>query len=260
MEQAAQSELACCDLHLAMSGDPVSEHDVQAGFLGVVLTKAQGLINALAQATEQRPTERGSIANSLVEEYRLLVSAFAPSSFAVKLRFHSDKELGRLRLAKVDEVLGNFCCLIDPGASQADLVKLVSVPRVQGHYYGLIDAIGKEGAELTVRTKRQLAGVRISAKQARDRIAWMDSLTETTTTLNLEGVLTGGSIATNRFELLVEPEFYRGRISPEAKTEMRQIKLGDPVSAEIVQTTFVVDEAVIEGHVTYYLKKITPAG
>ena len=253
---ARLEELAEADLQVAFSGEPVFQHDIKAGFLGVFLSKAQSLINALAQAVEQKPTERGSIANSLVEDYRLLVAGTFPSSFGLRLRLHSKHELGRLRLSQTAAVLDQFCALIDPNLGQAELVKAVASQRVKTHYYDLVEILGKEGAQMTVRTKTRLKGVKINAKKARDRVTWMDSLTESTAILPLEGILTGGSIATNKFELEVDEEYYRGRISPEAKAQMKNLKLGERVKAQVVETTFFVEEAVVEGHATYFLKSI----
>jgi hypothetical protein len=260
LEAARLEELAEADLQVAFSGEPVFQHDIKAGFLGVFLSKAQSLINALAQAIEQKPTERGSIANNLVEDYRLLVAGTFPSSFGLRLRLHSDDELGRLRLSQTEAVLDQFCTLLDPNLSQAELVKVVASQRVKTHYYDLVDSIGKEGAQMTLRTKARLKGVKINAKQARDRVTWMDSLTQSTNNLPLEGVLTGGSIATNKFELQVNEEFYRGRISPEAKKQMKDLKLGERVKAEVVETTFSAEENIIEGHATYFLKSIVRVG
>ena len=239
LECARREELAGADMQFAISGEPVFLHDIMAGFLGSVLSKAQSLINAIAQAMEQKPTERGNIANNLVEDYRLLFAGTFPSSFGLRLRLHSDVELGRLRLSQTEAVLNQFCTLLDPTVSQAELVKAVASPRVKTHYYDL---------------------VKITAKQARDRATWMDSLTESTTTLPLEGTLTGGSIATNKFELEVGEEYYRGRISPEAKTQMQDLKLGEHVKAEVVETTFFAEEAIVEGHATYFLKSIVRVG
>jgi hypothetical protein len=259
LEAARLDELAGADLQIAFSGEPVFQHDIKAGFLGAFLSKAQSLINALAQAAEQTPTERGSIANSLVEDYRLLIAGTFPSSFGLRLRLHSDGELGRLRLSQTTAVLDQFCALIDPNLGQAELVRAVASQRVKTHYYDLVETLGKAGAQMIVRTKQRLKGVKINPKQARDRVTWMDSLTESTATLPLEGILTGGSIATNKFELEVGEEYYRGRISNDAKTQMRDLKLGERVRAEVVETTFFAEEALIEGHATYFLKSIAKA-
>lgn len=260
LQTARLEELAGADLQVAFSGEPVFHHDIKAGFLGVFLSKAQSLLNALAQATEQKPTERGSIANNLVEDYRLLVAGTFPSSFGLRLRLHSTNELGRLRLSQTEAVLDQFCTLIDPNLGQAELVKAVASQRVKTHYYDLVETLSKEGAQMTVRTKARLKGVKINAQQARDRATWMDSLTESTATLPLDGILTGGSIATNRFELQVDEEFYRGRISREAKAQMKDLKLGEQVKAEVVETTFFAEEAIVEGQATYFLKSIVRVG
>jgi hypothetical protein len=245
LETARLDELAEADLMVSFSGAPVFQHDIKAGFLGVFLSKAQSLINALAQATEQKPTERGSIANSLVEDYRLLFAGSFPSSFGLRLRLHSPNELGRLRLSQTEAVLDQFCNLINPNLGQAELVKAVASQRVKTHYYDLMETLSKEGAQMTVRTKARLNGFKINAQQARDRATWMDSLTESTAILPLLGILTGGSIATNKFELEVNEEYYRGRISPEAKAQMKNLKLGERVTAEVIETTFFAVEAAV---------------
>lgn len=255
LEEALDAELTGSDLQFAFSGAPVVEHDIAAGFLGTFISKAQSLLNALAQATEQKATEMGRIATTLVEDYRLLVSGTFASSFGIKFRLHTESELGRLRIGHTAEVLDQFCGLLDAQLDSA-LVKTLASPRVKGRYYELVELVAKEDAKVTVRTKARRSGVRLNAKQARDRMTWMDSLTESTSTLPLTGILTGGSIATNKFELQVGDEFFRGRISPEAKVQMQELKMGESVVAEVVETTFFAEEAFIEGHATHFLKSI----
>jgi hypothetical protein len=113
-----------------------------------------------------------------------------------------------------------------------------------------VETLSKEGAQMTVRTRARLKGIKINARQARDRATWMDSLTKSTAILPLAG------IATNKFELEVDEEFYRGRISAEAKAQMKDLKLGERVTAEVIETTFFAEEAVVDGHATYFLKSI----
>ena len=256
LDEAIEAELAGSDLQFAFSGAPVVEHDIAAGFLGAFISKAQSLLNALAQATEQRATERGQLTTTLVEDYRLLVSGTFASSFGIKFRLHTASELGRLRVGHTGEVLDQFCGLLDAQLDSAELVKTLTSPRVKGRYYELVELVAKEDAKVTVRTKAKRSGVRLNAKQARDRVIWMDSLTESTSTLQLAGILTGGSIATNKFELQVGDEFFRGHISPEAKSQIKELKMGESVVAEVVETTFFTEEARIEGQATYFLKSI----
>jgi hypothetical protein len=105
-----------------------------------------------------------------------------------------------------------------------------------------------------------LSGVKINASQAYHRALLIERLTQATTTRSLEGILVGGSMTSNRFELQVAEKLYRGRISHEAKVQMKNLKLGERVRAEILETSFFAGEVVVEGHATYFLKGIEKAG
>ena len=256
LEASLTHELQGSDLQLAVDGDPVSGHAIHAGFLGTILAKTQGLINALAQATEQRPTGRGSVPNNIIEDYRLMVDGVFQSSFGLKLRLPTEKELSRLRLSHSDTVMDQFCKLMDPALDQTDLVRLIAPPRVKTHYLGLIEAIGKGGAKVLARTPRLRRGVRLTAVQARDRAMWMNSFSSETDTLTMDGTLTGGSIANNRFELQVDDETYRGSISTQAKEQMQKIHFGEMVQAVIEETTMTTDDGQLEGTISHHLKSL----
>ncbi len=249
-------ELEGSDLLLAVDGDPVSGHAIQVGFLGTLLAKAQSLINALAQVAEQRPTGRGNVSNNIISEYKLMVDGVFQSSFGLKLRLPTEHELNRLRVNHSEIVLDDFCKLIDPDLGQGELLRLVSSPRVKTHYLGLIEAVGKGGAKLMARTPRIRQGVHITAAQARDRSTWMSSFSAATETLVLDGLLTGGSVANNKFEFQVDDDTYRGGISAQAKDQMRSIHFGDRIRAIIEETTMTVEDGPLEGAVTHHLKSI----
>jgi hypothetical protein len=148
--------------------------------------------------------------------------------------------------------------LIDPDLEQTELLQIVSSPRVKTHYLGLIEAVGKGGAKLLARTPRIKRGVRINAAQARDRATWMSAFSAATETLVLEGFLTGGSVANNKFEFQMDDDTYRGGISVQAKEQMRNIHFGDRVRATIEETTMTAEDGQLEGAVTHHLKSIEP--
>lgn len=258
LDKSIGQELEGSDVLLAIDGDPVSGHAVHAGFLGTILAKAQSLINALAQAAEQRPTERGNVPNNIIADYKLMVDGVFQSSFGLKLRLPTEQELNRLRLNHSEVVLDQFCKLMDPDLEQTELLQIVSSPRVKTHYLGLIEAVGKGGAKLLARTPRIRRGVRLTAAQARDRATWMSSFSAATETLVLEGLLTGGSVANNRFELLVDDDIYKGGISVQAKEQMRVIHFGDRVRATVDETTMTAEDSQLEGAVTRHLTSIEP--
>jgi hypothetical protein len=74
----------------------------------------------------------------------------------------------------------------------------------------------------------------------------------------LEGVLTGGSIANNKFELQVDGETYKGSVSEQAKEQMRDLHFGDHVSAVIEETTLTAEDGQMEGSITHHLMSIEP--
>lgn len=256
LDSSIDQELEGSDVLLVIDGDPVSGHAVNAGFLGTILTKAQSLINALAQATEQRPTGRGNVPNNIIADYKLMVDGVFQSSFGMKLRLPTERELNHLRVNHSEAVLDRFCKLIDPDLGQTELLQIVSSPRVKTHYLGLIEAVGKGGAKLLARTPRIKRGVRITASQARDRITWMSSFSAETETLVLEGLLTGGSVANNKFEFQSDDDLYRGGISAQVKEQMRTINFGACVRATIEETTMTAEDGQLEGSVTHHLRSI----
>jgi hypothetical protein len=256
LDSSIDQELAGSDVVLAIDGDPVSGHAIHAGFLGTILAKAQGLINALAQVAEQRPTGRGNVPNNIISDYKLMVDGVFQSSFGLKLRLPTERELNRLRLTHSDTVLDQFCKLMDPDIEQADLLQIVSSTRVKTNYRGLIEAIGKGGAQVLARTPRLRRGVRLSAVEARNRADWLNAFSAETETLTLDGILTGGSIANNRFELQVDDDTYKGSISEQAKEQMRDIHFGDHVSTVIEETTMTAEDGQLEGGITHHLRSI----
>jgi hypothetical protein len=203
LDQALEAELAGSDLQFAFSGAPVIEYDIAAGFLGNFISKAQSLLFALAQATEQKSTEMERLATTLIEDYRLFISDTFASPLGVKFRRHAGREIGPLRMVRTLEVVEQFCVLLDAQLPSGDLLKMLSSPRVRARYYELLELVAKEDARVTVRTKTRPSGVRLDAKQARDLTTWMDSLAESTSTLPLESILTGGGGVTSQFEIQV---------------------------------------------------------
>ena len=256
LDLAIDQELERSDFLLSIDGDPVSDHAIQAGFLGTFLDKSQKLINAIAQVFEQRPTGRGVIPNQIIADSRLMVEGVFPSSFGLKLRLPTETELGHFRFSHSEEILDQFCKLIDPQLEQTELAQIISHKRVKSHYLGLVDAVAKAGASLRVRTPRLRSGVRLNAAQARDKVTWLTTFNAETSTYELTGVLTGGNIASNRFELEVDEDAYKGTISAHAREQMLQICLGNPVRVTIQETTLTAEEGQTEGTVSYHLMKI----
>ncbi len=257
LEAAITYELEESELNVALDGDPVSGHAIHAGFLGAFLAKAQSLINALAQlAEQQRPTGRGSVSNNIISDYKLIVGGVYASSFGLKLRLPSETELGHLRLAQAEAVMDDFCQLVDSKVDERELVRLLASPRVKSNYLGLIEIVAKHGAKVVARTPGKRHGVRLSANDARDRALWLESFKSATQPIQLQGVLTGGSIANKRFELEVDDEIYKGSISDSAREQMQHIRFGARVQAKIDETTLTAEDGSTEGSITHHLTSL----
>ena len=135
-------------------------------------------------------------------------------------------------------------------------VRLLASPRVKSNYLGLIEIVAKHGAKVVARTPGKRHGVRLSANDARDRALWLESFKSATQPIQLQGVLTGGSIANKRFELEVDDEIYKGSISDSAREQMQHIRFGARVQAKIDETTLTAEDGSTEGSITHHLTSL----
>ncbi len=191
---------------LVLDGDPVRDHTIQASFLGAMLTKVQQLVNAFAQVMTSVPTARAPVPRNVVAENRLMVAGWAPSSFAVRLRLPTKEELGQIYDTESQSVLEGVADLLAEQVPSQRTVEWVSHPRVKKHYYEFLEAVAKQGAVVKLRTLRNPFGVAVTARQARDRVEWLDMLLVRENPLTLSGILVGGSIETGRFDLRADDE------------------------------------------------------
>ena len=241
-------------VELVLDGDPVTQHAVQANFLGNFLAKVQHLVNALAQAMTSVPTARAPLPRNIVAENRLMVAAgFLPSSFGLRCSLPTREELGQLYEPSSQTVLDTITELLSDKLPSENLAGLVSHARVKKHYFELLEMLSKNGANLKIRTRNKPYGVKLHTKQARERVEWLDLLQTTEEQILLSGILVGGNIETARFELKVGDEVIQGRASDAAKSHLRQITLGAQVEAELRVTTLAHEEGVFEPKTSYFL-------
>lgn len=243
---------------LVFDGDPVRDHSIQAAFLGVMLGKVQQMINSLAQVLIGVPTARAPLPRNIVAENRLLVVGWFPSSFVVRLRLPTREELGQLIDTESESVLEGLAEMLGEQAPSPRTLDWVSHPRVKKHYYEFLDAVAKQGAIVRFRTRHHPYGATINAREARDRVDWLDLLTVKEEILTLSGILVGGNIESGRFELKAEGEMFRGKVSDAANARMREITLGTQVQAKLRVTTMIHEEGATEPTTFYYLDAIEP--
>ena len=247
------------DAELILAGDPVVDHMIQVNFLGVVLEKVQQLVNAIAQVVSNAPTSRAAVPRNIIAENRLMLAGVFQSSFGIRLRLPTRDELGQVFEPASAEVLDSLAELLAEQAPTAKTVEIVSHARVKKHYSELLDATAKHNASIALRTRRRPFGVRLDAKQARDRVEWMDLLQMTEEELHLTGVLVGGSIESSRFELKLNDEVYRGKVSDAARKQMEMVTFGAQIHATVKATTTLHEEGVIEPTTSYLMTILVPA-
>lgn len=237
---------------LRVEGDPVVGHSVNIEFLGSLLMSFQKLMNAVAQVTISEPTARGSVADSVISQSRLRLSTTFASSFGMELTLADPQQptLFKEGFAVAEEV----CSLLNGDAEPLAALHMIAHSRIRRHYVSLMELLSKAGASVTVFTQHRPVGSRLSASQARDRVAWLELQNVSRGELAIEGALVAGNLDTGTFEIKTESGVnYQGYFSPEAAEEMRQLKLGALATATLEVTSAEHEDAAFSRQDSYRL-------
>ncbi len=109
-----------------------------------------------------------------------------------------------------------------------------------------MDMMAKENVGLSMRHRSYRNTIRLTASQARHRTEWLSQWQISEETVARFGELVGGSIESDRFELKTDDELIRGKLSAQAKEDLKGFHLGDSVSA-ILRVTQSEHEEPISG-------------
>jgi hypothetical protein len=246
------------DAVFALDGDPVDRHSVQAKFLGSFLAKVQELVNAIAQVRTSVPTNRSSVPRNIITENRLMVTGFAPSSFAVKLRLAKREEPDLFGEIPSQDTLNTLAELVRGDALPASLAAFAKHARVRKHYSELLEMVAKSGANIRISTKSAPYGVRLTTSEARNRAELLDTLLSDVNDVDFTGELVGGSIERDRFELKANDEIIQGRVSGTAREQLKSLTFGCRVHAELIVETQMAEDGGGEPKSTYFLTKVVP--
>ncbi|MBS1583027.1 MAG: hypothetical protein JST66_12585 [Bacteroidetes bacterium] len=257
LEDSISAELANADLTLALDGAPVNGHRVRADFLGTMLTKAQGLVNALAAALE-RPGVRNTTPDAKEENYLFIGPSFA-SSYGIRFSMLKAEELGHIRVSNEQEVLKAFTTLIDPGSSNEQVDALLNKhPRVRTNYRDMVDAIASHGAKVVARTHTLRNGVRMNAEQAYTRAQRLKAETgEALVLAPMKGLLVGGDETTSHFHFRAGKKDYHGKVVDSAMKAFKRLCFGPLVTVHLKQVPKVAQDGAQAGRTEYELLKVT---
>jgi hypothetical protein len=176
---------------------------------------------------------RGTWRGDIVRENQLLLPpTFVPGSFGFRVRLLSKEELGLTEEPESRENLRILSSILDEQTSDSDIVDVVSNPRVQSDYAGILSLLAKENADLRIRSRESPFAKRFSASCARKRTRWLEHLPTRQEESFLEGSLVGGSIEFGKFELRGE-ELFRGVLTDSAKNDMKKFHWTDRVRVHV---------------------------
>lgn len=245
------------DAEISIDGDPVQDHAIRAGFFGKFLRSIQDFTNALGQTADELYNQSAERSRDLIELYRLLIlPQFEPSSFKLHMKLAAS-EGDRLAPEAHPPILDIVSQVLIGDAKLTAHGELLQHPLVRAREKQLLKLIAGHGASVTLRTRGNPHGVKLTAQRARDRVE--KSGKSEKKDLSLNGILEGGSVGKRqRFELKVGETTYIGRTSAEAKRDLHGIALGSRVSAVVTVRTR-IDKTTGEPKTTYTLKTVAIA-
>jgi hypothetical protein len=234
------------DMELVLEGPSVVEHAVPADLLGQFLEQIQRLRLAIAETASGILRGSGRFANKLVEDNRLMVECFAPSSFAIRLSYASPSSEPTLfdndeTESPCDE---QFMDLLSGETESEELSALFKSPRLRSNYQAFLDLVAKNDVTVGTRTKKWPFRVKMSPQNARNReqlIKYFLSPADEEAVaiediLEIEGFLVMGDIKNNSFEITKNATSYQGKVSESGAAGLRQIALGSRVRAHLLVT------------------------
>jgi len=197
-------------VNVSLDGSEFHDHSAGAGTLGVFLIRLQKLYSAVAQAIHTGPTLRGPIAGALREATELRFAQVFPSSFGMELYVPSKLDLMGRSIAS-DSLEALFGLL----SASGDEKKLMQVSgelggRAVNHLRHLVSSVASSGSSILIEwadytgTKHSWGA---SQEAAQAVVSHLKNIIQTRSSERVvTGLLGGGSLFKNQFELLITEE------------------------------------------------------
>lgn len=256
--RAAQLLESSFDGEFVVDGDAVSaDHGIEFTFLGQLLATAQAVFHSLAAEMLGSKSRHAPLPERIISRHTMRFFACYPSSFAVRFRVDaSEQDTLPIELPQ-SGVLERFAAILGGDADNESLLPVVSHGRLKSHYQALNTLLAKNNSNLCVRTRARPYGSRISAPQARHRIAWLETCEIKERQHTMIGRLVGGSLPYDRFELEVDEGVIAGRLAAGARAEVQALHLGDEVEARLMEQTSTVASGT-QSSSSYVLLSVVP--
>lgn len=240
-EAELRDELRAAELYegnatadFVLDGEPLRGYEIPAHLLGVFLEKLQALSYAVGQVRMGSTTTRARVPKEVSITNRLYVQpSFVEGSFGFRVRVSDQKDGDQTSEINPEEALEAVCLLLGDDEPSSESLELLSHSRVKTHYAAIMDLMAKQNVSLSMRHRNRSEAMRLNPSQARNRAEWLAQVQTRQETIGRYGVLVGGNIEQERFELRTDDELLRGRLSSQAKEDIKKFHWGDSVLATL---------------------------
>lgn len=231
-------------LELEATGENLTEFPLKS--LGLIGTRLQESLDALAQEESGQPTERGAIPTSITEDVQMSVVGLRAASFAVVLA--TDKR-GRLleNAAMVEATLGRLVDVVETGHQPEALIQALQRygPRARSKVVSLLRAVeqAKSGLGIVVSPQEhEPRSARLSASEVQLLMDFVDRVEPAETPVSVRrGILLGSNTRTKAFDLVdaATGVRYSGKVSDVASAQIDGLRVGHEsfVEAELLERT-----------------------
>ena len=242
------------------SSDPTGR--ISATIAGQFMGNLQRFVDAVGQANTGRPTSRGVIPDSILNETRLDPISTYAGSFGI--RFETNKQDDLFGESLVKESLERLFDLLDVGYQASELTDHLTElkARVAKNYKDLLSTIETSLSTVSLSWIQpgtlDLRHISMNDETARNIIAQIESFSDLTKdNLTLEGRFVGGNVRTLRFEIETSDTDERldGSIHEDAISEVEHTRLNSSCRV-VLDPTLQVNEVTGEERTIYTLLSI----
>lgn len=254
------------DAQAVLSGDPIVGHQVPIKLLGEFLVSFQDVVSSLSRYAAFSAKLSDSAQRVVVPQNQILCAGMFASSFGVGLRVAPDdiEESGQMELFSEEkqqtpnQALELLYLLLDGNTDKTRLRESLTQARVKARYQKLVTLLAKQGASVAFSTKDKTQPAIMTTAQASALVFWLENLQVKESVEIINGVLNGGSLEYDRFEIRIdENTLIKGRMTAEAARDFQRLTFGASVRA-IVEVSVATNSDTGTEKTSYVLQRATP--
>ncbi len=254
------------DAQAVLTGDPIVAHQVPIKLLGEFLVSFQDVVTNLGRYAAFNSKITDGAQRVVVPQNQIMCAGMFAGSFGVGLRVAPDnvEESEQMELFSEEkqeipnQALELLHLLLDGNTDRTQLRESLTQARVKSNYQKLVTLLAKQGASVAFSTKDKPQPAVMTTEQASALVFWLESLQIKESVEIINGVLNGGSLEYDRFEIRIdENTLIKGRMTAEAAKDFQRLTFGSPVRA-IVQVSVATNSDTGTEKISYVLQRATP--